>query len=257
MSKSVGYCAVNQLDRPYVDLKARLLRLLTPKPTDMCLKLIHGGEIGNRRPTQLMETMLAQLAPGEEDGILFKTLFMTKLPREVRSHVLARGMNHSSRDMAYLVDNLWCGMFERHSGAKSHHVAAAVTEDDDELEGTVAALNVQPKQLQPKKKKAPKPGKPPAPGPAAAASAPKGTHSCLLYQVDVASSKRYLVDSGSAFSILPHKSSAEPTGLRLMTAYGKPLHCWGRRTCSVRTRTREFSWMFLLAPVAFPLFANV
>ena len=80
-----------------------------------------------------------------------------------------------------------------------------------------------------------------------------GKPSCLLYLVDVARSKRYLVDSGSAYSILPHKSSAEPTGPRLMTADGKPLHCWGRRTCSVRTRTREFSWSFLLAPVAFPI----
>ena len=71
--------------------------------------------------------------------------------------------------------------------------------------------------------------------------------------VDMSSSKRYLVDSGSAFSILPHKSSAEPTGPSLMTADGKPLHCWGRRTCSVRTCTREFSWTFLLAPVAFPI----
>ena len=38
-----------------------------------------------------------------------------------------------------------------------------------------------------------------------------------------------------------------------MTADGKPLHCWGRRTCSVCTCTREFSWSFLLAPVAFPI----
>ena len=38
-----------------------------------------------------------------------------------------------------------------------------------------------------------------------------------------------------------------------MTADGKHLHCWGRRTCSVRTRIREFSWSFLLAPVAFPI----
>ena len=37
-----------------------------------------------------------------------------------------------------------------------------------------------------------------------------------------------------------------------MTADGKPLHCWGHPTCTVRTRTRQFSWTFLLAPVAFP-----
>ena len=88
---------------------------------------------------------------------------------------------------------------------------------------------------------------------AAAAAAPKGAHSCLLYLVDVASSKRYLVDSGSAFSILPHKSSAEPTGPHMMTADGKPLTCWGRCMCTVRTRTMEFLWTFLLAPVAFPI----
>ena len=33
--------AVEHLDHPYMDLKARLLRLFTPKPADNCLKLIH------------------------------------------------------------------------------------------------------------------------------------------------------------------------------------------------------------------------
>ena len=38
-----------------------------------------------------------------------------------------------------------------------------------------------------------------------------------------------------------------------MTVDGKPLTCWGRRMCTVRTRTRECLWTFLLAPVAFPV----
>ena len=54
---------------------------------------------------------------------------------------------------------------------------------------------------------------------AAAAATPKGTLGCLLYLVDMDNSKRYLVDSGSAFSILPHKSSGEPTGPRLMASH--------------------------------------
>ena len=87
---------------------------------------------------------------------------------------------------------------------------------------------------------------------AAAAATPKGTHRCLLSLVDVASSEQYLVYSGSSFSILPLKSSAEPKGPHLMTADGKSITCWGRRTCTVRTRTRQFMWTFLLAPVAFP-----
>ena len=88
--------------------------------------------------------------------------------------------------------------------------------------------------------------------PVTAAAAPKGAHSCLIYLVDVATSKQYLMDSGGSFSILPLKSSAEPKGPHLMTADGKPITCWGRRTCTVRTRTRQFMWTFLLAPVAFP-----
>ena len=83
--------AVEHLDRPYVDLKARLLKLFTPKPVDNCLKLIHGLELGDRRPIQLMEAMLALLPSGAEDDILFKTLYVTKLPKEVRGHVLANG----------------------------------------------------------------------------------------------------------------------------------------------------------------------
>ena len=88
---------------------------------------------------------------------------------------------------------------------------------------------------------------------AAAAATPKGTHRCLLSLVDVASSKQYLVYSGSSFSILPHKSSAEATRPHLMTADGKPLHCWGCHMCTVCTWTREFTLTFLLALVAFPI----
>ena len=112
---------------------------------------IHSGELGNRRPIQLMEAMLAVLPPGEEDSILFKTLYITKLPKEVRGHVLANGMHLDSRELSELANNLWCGLNERHSGAKSHHVAAAVPDDSEELAEAVAALNVQPKHPQHKK----------------------------------------------------------------------------------------------------------
>ena len=56
--------AVNHLDRLYLALKARLLDLLTLKLADTCLKLIFGSELGDRRLSQLMETMLALLPLG-------------------------------------------------------------------------------------------------------------------------------------------------------------------------------------------------
>ena len=42
--------AIDHLDCPYMDLKARLLRLLTPKPADISLKLIHGRELRKGGP---------------------------------------------------------------------------------------------------------------------------------------------------------------------------------------------------------------
>ena len=184
--------------------------------------------------------MLASLPPGEPDGLLFKTHFINRLPLDIRNHVMAGGFTLSSREMAAVADNLWFARNSRQRGNRHHPVAAEVPEDTEELEEEVAQLNVQPKRPQPKKKAA-KGGKSQGfPGSphlhvvgkrvgsevAAAAAAPKGTLGRLLYLVDVDNSKRYLVDSGSAFSILPHKSSAEPTGPWLMTADGKPLHCW-------------------------------
>ena len=61
------------------------------------------------------------------------------------------------------------------------------------------------------------------------------------------------MDSGSAFSIIPYKSAAAPTGPRLVTADGTPLKCWGRLRCTVHTRTKKFTWNVLLALVAFPI----
>ena len=55
---------VKKLDSPCLALKARLLDLFTPKPKDQCFKLIFRGELSNRRPSQLMESMLALLPLG-------------------------------------------------------------------------------------------------------------------------------------------------------------------------------------------------
>ena len=46
--------AVDDIADPYRALKIRLLDLYTPKLLDLCRKIIHGGELGDRRPSQLI-----------------------------------------------------------------------------------------------------------------------------------------------------------------------------------------------------------
>ena len=88
--------AINNIADPYRALKVRLLDLFTPKPLDLCQKIIHGGEFGDRRPSQLMETMLVLLPPGEPNGMLFKTHFLNRLA-DICNHVVTAGFNNTSQ----------------------------------------------------------------------------------------------------------------------------------------------------------------
>ena len=56
---------VDDLDCPDVVLKGPLLDFFTANPMDLCLKLIFVGEPDYRRPSKLMETIMAQLPSGE------------------------------------------------------------------------------------------------------------------------------------------------------------------------------------------------
>ena len=83
------------------------MNLFTPKPLDLCQKIINGGDLGDRRPSQLMEDMLGLLPPGEPEGMLFKTHFINRLPVNIRNHVVTASFTLSSREMADVADNLW------------------------------------------------------------------------------------------------------------------------------------------------------
>ena len=144
--------AVDHIPDPYYALKTRLLQIYTPKPLDLCQKIIYGPELGDRTPSSLMDTMLALLPPGEPDGLLFKTLYINRLPMDIRDHVVAAGLNLTSREMAAVADNIWFARCSRQGGNKLPPVAAAVPESNEQLEEAVAALNVQTKRHQPKKK---------------------------------------------------------------------------------------------------------
>ena len=85
---------------------------------------------------------------------------------------------------------------------------------------------------------------------AAVSCGPKGQ---LALLVDEASQQRFLVDTGSSYSILPHKSQQPHSGPRLCTADRSPIPCWGGRKVHVAAGGRRFSWTFLLADVALPI----
>ena len=75
----------------------------------------------------------------------------------------------------------------------------------------------------------------------------------LVYVTDQLSNRRFLVDTGAAFSILPHQSSGHPTGPSLAGPDGRPLACWGDKPVHLLLDGRRFQWTFLLAAVQCPI----
>ena len=75
----------------------------------------------------------------------------------------------------------------------------------------------------------------------------------LVYATDQLSNRRFLVDTGAAYSILPHHSSGQPTGPPLAGPDGRPLACWGDKPVQLLLDGRRFQWTFLLATVQCPI----
>ena len=66
--------------------------------------------------------------------------------------------------------------------------------------------------------------------------------------------RRYLVDTGATFSLVPHKSSKIPAGQpRLIGPNGLPIKCWGEERRRLHIDGRQFEWEFLLGDVTFPM----
>ena len=74
-----------------------------------------------------------------------------------------------------------------------------------------------------------------------------------MYLQDVMSNRDYLVDTGASRSVFPHRSSAAPTGPRLLMADGWPTKAWGSRLIPLQFGSRHFQFQFLLADVDQPI----
>ena len=71
--------------------------------------------------------------------------------------------------------------------------------------------------------------------------------------VDHVSGRKFLVDTGSVYSILPHQSIEPAMGPAIMTADRTPISCWGQQEMTITTAGHSFKFVFLLADVAFAI----
>jgi len=92
---------------PFLELKKRLIEMLTPSVLECCESILMGPELGGRRPSELMDTMLAALPVGEPAGYLFKTVFLNRLPADMRDLVALQFKNLAAKELAAYADVIW------------------------------------------------------------------------------------------------------------------------------------------------------
>ena len=89
----------------YKGLKDRLLGTFTPSDYERAGMLIHGPDLGDDKPSALMDKMLALLGD-HEPCLLFKRLFLERLPAQVRAPLL-HGSETDMRKLAEQADLTW------------------------------------------------------------------------------------------------------------------------------------------------------
>jgi hypothetical protein len=75
----------------------------------------------------------------------------------------------------------------------------------------------------------------------------------LLHVTDRETKKRFLVNTGASYSILPYQSPASPCWPSLVGPDGTKIPCWGHRRVQLEFDRWRFTWNFLLAAVSFPI----
>jgi len=91
----------------YEKLKARLTASYAKTRWQQVFTLLRHPDLGDRRPSQLMNEMLALLPAGDNgDSTLFLGLFLLRLPVSMRDHLAAADLN-TAEEMAAHADTLW------------------------------------------------------------------------------------------------------------------------------------------------------
>ena len=111
-------------------------------------RILHMWELGDMQPTLLMDKMLALLPNGKQPGILFKSVFLARLPRDMRDHVQARAPELECRNLVAMADNIWRARVARKPSALA---AVTLVEDTEEGEAPVATVSTRKAGQQPKK----------------------------------------------------------------------------------------------------------
>ena len=77
---------------PYLEMKAKLMGSFQKSPWQLAFELLDAPDLGDRRPSVMMDSMLALLPPGEVPSLMFLAMFLRRLPADMRDQLAAQNL---------------------------------------------------------------------------------------------------------------------------------------------------------------------
>jgi hypothetical protein len=85
--KDVVRAVTDSTADPYAELKNRLVSSYTQSKWQLANRLLDHPDIGDMRPSMLMDSMLALLLLGDQPGTLFRAMFLRRLPTNMKDQL--------------------------------------------------------------------------------------------------------------------------------------------------------------------------
>lgn len=108
----------------YQSLKDRLSTTFGLSKRERAAALLHIGELGDRKPSELMDEMLA-LVGEHTKCILFEQVFLERMPESIRLQLSSDDSFNDPRAAAQRADELWLAQRARPLEVSSANLAAA------------------------------------------------------------------------------------------------------------------------------------
>lgn len=270
LGNSTAARAISILENPpdrnkYATLKAYLLKTFSLSETERARRLLSLPGLGDSRPSELMDHMLALLGE-HKPCFLFKELFLQQLPKSVRTP-LANSTVTDYRELAQLADVYQAAS---HQCTTSGSVAASVypvmraaAHCSDERptfaaqQSTEQGLCYFHARFGAKAKRCRPPctfkGSRNTP---TVSSIVANDNAYLLFVTDSLSGRHFLCDTGAQVSVLPASLVDRrfgEAGSPLEAANQDRIRTYGKRLVPLCFNGQRFTWEFVLADVSRPL----
>ena len=244
----------------YETLKKRLLDSFGLTRRDRACKLLHYHQLGDRKPSEVMDEMLA-LLQGHEFCFLAEQLFLEQMPEDLRISLAACDFK-DPRAVAVTADALWSA--KQLSTSATISKVTAQHRRTTKLSTNNTTSDSQPLDKQnwcyyhrkfgDKSRKCTTPCKyEKSPG---ISNVQGKSTSHLLYIRDTNSGRQFLVDTGAEVSVFPvsgRDTRARQSDGELLTANGSTCRTYGTRQLKLAVDGHEFLWPFVIAEVTQPL----